>query len=384
MKMLFFHRGPHSGSVEALLSAWRSASPQVDVANFDLKAAMLDGPLGALRSAPRALWRGGLGVLRRGRGAFIESLNHSFWLSTGMTRQARRTQNKHDADCSFAMGTTYDACLPGRPHFIHTDITILANLYYPGGEEVVHRWKRWLPYEIDAIRRATAVFTRSEHITRSMREQYGLPPEKIVCVKAGFNITPLPNPDPCRFERRNIVFVGIDWERKGGPELVEAFSRARQRFPDATLTVVGCDPGIRRPGVHVAGLVPRQQVPDYLSKASIFCMPSRREPFGFAYLEGLAAGLPVVATNLGAAPDFIIDGQTGYQIGVGDVDALASRLEELLADPEKCRQMGERGRNLVATEYNWESTQRRMYKAICERLQGTNTQRSSSNGRQKA
>ena len=65
----------------------------------------------------------------------------------------------------------------------------------------------------------------SEHVTRTLLEDYGLPPERVAQVGAGCNIPDLAPPAENRYERQNMVFVGGDWERKGGPELVEAFRR---------------------------------------------------------------------------------------------------------------------------------------------------------------
>lgn len=369
MRILFFHRGGCSGSVDPLVRTWQSQQPQVRLSSFDLQAAIFEGPLSKLRTLPRAVWRGGLRTLTGGDGSFLDAVKHSLWMSRRMSRFAAEIHRRQEADISFAMGTTYDASFDGRPHFIYTDLTILANLYYPDGEESVRRWQKWLPYETEALNRAERVFTHSSHVTRSLLEQYRLPAEKVVCVKAGANVKTHKDPYPQRYEQKNVLFVGFDWERKGGPQLVEAFTRVRRCLPEATLTIIGCKPRISGPGIRVVGPVSQDQVADYLSRAMVFCMPSLREPFGFVYLEALQAGLPVIAANLGAVPDFVIDGQTGYTVPPYDIDALAARMEELLCDPDKCRQMGNRGQELIAAEYTWEQTHRRIAQAIHEALQ---------------
>ena len=142
-----------------------------------------------------------------------------------------------------------------------------------------------------------------------------------------------------------------------------------RRCPRATLTVVGADPSIDVPGVEVVGRVPQHQVSDYLGKAAVFCMPTRREAFGIVYLEAMRAGLPVVATDICAIPDFVLEGQTGYRVSVDDVDSLAARLEQLISDPQECRRMGERGRALVESKYTWARTQQMMWAAIRSALE---------------
>jgi len=171
-----------------------------------------------------------------------------------------------------------------------------------------------------------------------------------------------------RFERQNVLFIGIDWERKGGPELLQAFARLRARCTSATLTIVGCYPRTRVPGVQVVGAVPAERISDYLARATVFCMPSWREPFGIVYLEAMRAGLPVIAWDLGAVPDLIRDGENGYRVKAGDIDGLARRLEDLITSPERCRKMGECGQAIVSSRFTWDAVQQRMWTTLRENL----------------
>jgi glycosyltransferase involved in cell wall biosynthesis len=83
-------------------------------------------------------------------------------------------------------------------------------------------------------------------------------------------------------------------------------------------------------------------------------MPSIwNEPFGMPVLEGMAAGLPVVATNLGAFPDTVADGETGLLVEPGDAAGLAGAIESILSDPERARSMGAAGRARAATLFGW-------------------------------
>jgi glycosyltransferase involved in cell wall biosynthesis len=203
------------------------------------------------------------------------------------------------------------------------------------------------------------VFTRSSHIERCLVERYGCPPEKVVCVYSGGNVpapTAAPDLSEERYARKRIVFVGLRWAPKGGPHLVEAFRRVLQSHPEATLTIVGCSPALDVPNCHVAGLVSPTETARYYEDASVLCLPTTREAFGSAFVEALSYGLPVVATNLGAIPEFVIDGETGYLIDYGDVNGLAERLIALLDDPALCRKLGKRGYALTKERYNWEST----------------------------
>jgi glycosyltransferase involved in cell wall biosynthesis len=116
--------------------------------------------------------------------------------------------------------------------------------------------------------------------------------------------------------------------------------------------------------VEIVGRLPREGVARRLAEATVFCMPSRREPFGFVYLEAMQAGLPVVAARRGAAPEFVRDGCNGFTVEPDNCAGLAACLERLLSDPALCREMGQRGQHIVDTEYNWARTCSDMTRAI--------------------
>ena len=321
---------------------------------------------GKLKALPLALIVGGPAVLRAGTGNFKDSVKRTTWYIRKMERLVSNIDNSSRYDFALIVGTMIPGYQLSCPYFIYTDIPILANYEFPGGQERINFWKDCLPYERKNLAGATKVFTMSSFARSVLCQRYSLAAEKVVCVKAGCN-GPLPGRiDIKGLEGQNILFVGVDWQRKGGPELLKAFQIAKERFPQASLTIVGCSPEISEPGVTVVGKVPLNEVSEFYARAAIFCMPSRREPFGIVYLEAMWAGVPVVASDCGATPDFVIDGQTGYRVTPGNIKLLAARLEELLADPAKRRQMGRCGRLLAEKEYTWQRTSKRMLDVILE------------------
>jgi hypothetical protein len=85
--------------------------------------------------------------------------------------------------------------------------------------------------------------------------------------------------------------------------------------------------------VHLVGLVPHERVPAYLQHADAFVLPAQYEELGSVLVEAMAAGLPVVANDVGGIPDLVTDGVTGRLVERGDLPALAKALDESLADP---------------------------------------------------
>jgi len=128
---------------------------------------------------------------------------------------------------TFQTQSLFDASCPGTPHLIYTDHTHLENLKYPVSAAATRFSRAWVELEESAYRNARMVFTMSGNMPRSLVEQYGCSPQKVECVYAGSNVsaTEGENIDSGRFAAKKILFVGVDWQRKGGPVLIEAIPR---------------------------------------------------------------------------------------------------------------------------------------------------------------
>jgi glycosyltransferase involved in cell wall biosynthesis len=259
---------------------------------------------------------------------------------------------------TFQTQSFFDASLPGTPHFVYTDHTALANLNYPGFNKKNLPSPAWLECERKVYHHATLNLTMSGNITNSIVKDYGCDPDRIVNVRIGSNITVSKDEifDDTRYARMNILFVGVEWERKGGLVLVEAFKIVLNRFPNATLTIVGCMPKLDLPNCRVIGKVSRAEVSEYFKQASVFCLPTRAEPFGIVFLEAMAHKLPVVATNIGAIPEFISEGKNGYLVQPDNPQQLAEKLIEIIGSPERCKSFGEYGHRRLWDTYTWEKT----------------------------
>jgi N-acetyl-alpha-D-glucosaminyl L-malate synthase BshA len=101
--------------------------------------------------------------------------------------------------------------------------------------------------------------------------------------------------------------------------------------------------------VIFAGSVPN--IPDYLSVADVFLMPSETESFGLAALEAMACEVPVIASRVGGLPEVVRDGETGYLVPLGDVQAMAQRATQLFDDATMRHTMGQRARAIAVSEF---------------------------------
>jgi glycosyltransferase involved in cell wall biosynthesis len=268
-------------------------------------------------------------------------------------------------DCSLFNAKIHDA-----PNFVYTDHTVLANRNYPSyDKERDMLADTWLRLEHNIYNDAHMVFTRSIAIKNSVINDYGCNPAKVECIYYAPFIETRPAVSASeKYTSKRILFIGIEWERKGGPLLIEAFKRLQTIIPDARLTIAGCSPSIDVPGVEVVGLLSQDQLSFFYENSAVFCLPTRREPFGIVFIEAMSYALPVIGTNIGALPEFIIDGHNGYKIDIDDVDGLSAILVKLLTDPSMCERLGRQGYNIYLEKFTLEKTSLLLKHYVNERI----------------
>jgi glycosyltransferase involved in cell wall biosynthesis len=277
------------------------------------------------------------------------------WLSTSLDKYA----------FSFQLQSIFNTRLQGIPHFVYTDRTVIANMRYPDFDPSNLYAPDWIALEKQIYQDAAVVFSRSSYISDSIISDYHCLPARVNCVYVGTNVHPYKSENnPDRFSKRNILFVGIDWERKGGPTLLKAFEIVSKTFPDASLTIIGPSLDINHPNINVLGKLSPAELVNYYQNASIFCMPTTNEAFGVAFIEAMNFSLPIVATNIGAVPDFVNNDFNGYLVDPGDVENLAKKLIDLLSSPEKCAAFGAVSKKICIDRYNWEMVGKKIRQAV--------------------
>ena len=247
----------------------------------------------------------------------------------------------------------FDASCKGIPHFVYTDHTFRANRRYNCLRPTWPVPSDWLRMEEELYKNSALVFSTSGFAARSMVEDYGIPRERAVVTWSGCNVDP-PTSIPERSGKmRRILFVGVEWERKGGPVLVEAFSRLRAQFPELELDVVGCEG--KQEGIRFHGRLKPSDMQPFFEKADIFCLPSIAEPSAVALTEASGFGLPVVATRVGGSPERVLEGETGLLVEPSHVEDLCGAIQFLIKNPEAARKMGIVGRERVLRDFTWDA-----------------------------
>lgn len=182
---------------------------------------------------------------------------------------------------------------------------------------------------------------------------------------------------PAVLLHRDFILSVATWESKKGLDiLLRAFAELRRTNPTLALVLVGraggaestlrtlaSDLGVER-DVFFFESVPHRQVGLFLERASVFCLPSRAEPFGLAILEAGAYSRPVVASRVGGIPEIITDGESGLLVEPDNVPALGAALGRALFDKDLARDLGEGLYRRIARTLTW----RRAYQQYRELL----------------
>jgi alpha-maltose-1-phosphate synthase len=167
--------------------------------------------------------------------------------------------------------------------------------------------------------------------------------------------------------RPYVIFVGRITRQKGVPVLLQAASglvpqaqlvlcAGQADTPELEAEVTGLVDGLRatRSGVvWIPEMLPKREVIQLLTHATVFAIPSIYEPLGIVNLEAMACGTAVVGSRTGGIPEVVADGETGLLVPPGEPEPLAEALNALIGDPDRAAAMGQAGRKRAVAEFGW-------------------------------
>ncbi|SPL90655.1 Predicted glycogen synthase, ADP-glucose transglucosylase, Actinobacterial type [[Actinomadura] parvosata subsp. kistnae] len=256
-----------------------------------------------------------------------------------------------------------------------------------GGGYAISSWA-----ERTALAAADAVVAVSEGMRRDVLAAYPeIPPERVTVIHNGIDTAQYaPDPGTDVLARHGVdpgrpyvVFVGRITRQKGLVHLLHAarsFDPAAQLVlcagapdtPEIAEEVTGLVRGLDRDGVvWIQEMLPKPEVIQLLTHATVFVCPSVYEPMGIVNLEAMACETAVVATATGGIPEVVADGETGLLVPIAQgadgtphdperfAADLAERVNALLGDPARARAMGEAGRARAIEHFSWERIARR-------------------------
>ena len=227
----------------------------------------------------------------------------------------------------------------------------------------------------------------SEHTSDHVVEVEGTPREKVVTIYNGIDFDRVkPSADNFKtrirkeFEAENkflILTTGRLHPEKGYPYLFEAAAKLKKLVNKPFVWLIagkgsfetefrqrvselGCDDVIKFIGF-------RKDIPDLMSTADVFVLPSVAEAFGVVFAEAIYLGTPIVATKIGGIPEIIADGIDGVLIPPADSNAIANATKDLINNPEKLKSLANSGKQKVIERFEFEDMTRK-YEAVYEDL----------------
>jgi glycosyltransferase involved in cell wall biosynthesis len=241
--------------------------------------------------------------------------------------------------------------------------------------------------EARALYRADHVVYPSEWAAHSAIQDYGVPNEKISVFPMGANIDELPTRDEIAAARNRkqegqcrLLFIGRDWERKGGDIALGAMRVLRAHGINATLTVVGCSPsqGVDDANLHVIPfldkniLEQRRKLNELLLESAFMLFPTRRDASPVVCGEASAFGLPLIVPDIGGLA--VWQGQNGVKLHVNaSPTEYANVVESLWYDPVGYRTLAASARRTYEERLNWDAWGRSMssvFNQVMRRTQG--------------
>ena len=262
--------------------------------------------------------------------------------------------------------------------FLQTDIPIvfvedstygLLFDYYPICSNLVRR----SIYEMNviqdlALKKASAVIYSSTWAARSAIEDYGADPKKIHVVPFGANIDEPPSREVVlarkKSERCRLLFLGVDWIRKGGDIAFETLLKLEELGVQAELMVCGCTPpqGVTYERMTVIPFLDkndekqRKELEQLLMAADFLLLPTRADCTPIVFCEASAFGLPVITTHTGGVPEIVREGENGFLLPYeARGDAYAEVIARVYHDDERYAELVRTSRAAFEARLNWDA-----------------------------
>jgi glycosyltransferase involved in cell wall biosynthesis len=202
---------------------------------------------------------------------------------------------------------------------------------------------------------------------------------KNVCRSVFHEFVPISHVPPHQEDSgRYILLVGHPWYLKGADRLIEAFRRLAPDFPDVKLKLLGWYPDRSQLDPLIDGCKqiellqarPHPEALQVISRCEILVQPSRCEGLPRILMEGLAAGVPLIGSDVGGISYLVRDNETGFVVPGGDPKGLEARMRQLLLDGNLRKRLGARGYQLAHSELNEQIYVERFTEMVAATVQG--------------
>lgn len=311
---------------------------------------------------------------------------HSILLSWIYSRIICEKLKEEDFDVIFApVASTELALLRTNIPIIYTaDATFnLISNYYPdyfSGQLKISREEGNF-IEQAAINKADLLLYPSIWAGNSAIKYYGADKSKVKIIPFGANIDLTPSREEVlkksRSDKCRLLFLGVDWERKGGEIAFETLIELGRLGVDVELTVCGVIPPeeFKHEKMKVVPFLDKndpednQKLRDLFTESDFLILPSRMEAYGVVFCEANAYGLPAITTDTGGIPGVIEDGRNGYMLPLKSRGNEYARLiKDLYGDEERYLKLSRTSRDAFDEKLNWDSWAKQVSQLIKDKI----------------
>lgn len=327
------------------------------------------------------------GILSSYIGRFIKmlpfryNLDHSYLLAFLYARAFKKRIPSSNFDIVFAPRASTEVALLNIaiPIVYFTDTTFkgLYNYYeWFSGFSALSVWEG-NKIESLALNRAAMCLFSSEWAANSAVNDYNISPQKVQVVQWGPNLDSIPlREDVLAPKTRDVcklLFVGVEWERKGGFIAYEAFKYLKDQGYNVKLSICGCPipSGLNDPDMEEIPYI-NKNIPEENYKFHqmmlthhFFILPTRAECYGMVFAEASAYALPIVTTDTGGIGSVVKDGVNGFKLPLTATgEDFGKTIENIFFKRESYEEMRISTRNFFEQVLHWDNFSNQIYKVI--------------------
>ena len=292
--------------------------------------------------------------------------NHFIAKAFLASKKLQKTLKKSDVDLIFAPTTIADIAFlkTDKPIIYLNDATFHQLLNYYGGMSGFGLLSKKTTVFIEklALQKSDFLIFSSNWAAKHAEDFYQIPKDKIEVIKFGSNTTA-----PDKIVEKDysgeitFLFLGVEWERKGGQIALDAIKILRDRNYRVKLQVVGCIPPVKE--AEAMNVIPflnknnpeeARQIFNFLQNSHFMFMPTRADCTPISFCEAASYGLPVISTDTGGVAAVVEPGETGILLPLNaSSEKYADEIEILLQNPEQIRALSQNAREKYEKELNW-------------------------------
>jgi glycosyltransferase involved in cell wall biosynthesis len=299
-------------------------------------------------------------------------VKHSLLISWYAARVLKRRMGKGGYDCIVAPAASTELS------YFRTDIPVvyisdttyklISNYYVKEFRDLLgfSRWEGNL-LEKRSLEKSSLIIYSSHWAADSARQDYGIGADKLAIMPFGANMDHAPDASIIYDKEKNgvltMLFLAVDWERKGGSIAFDALRYLREKGVPARLVVCGCAPpdGFSHPDMEVIPFLNKNKKEDHdlfvslLSSVHFLILPTRADCSLIVACESNSYGVPAIATATGGVPDVVEDGVNGYCLSYdAEGPAYGELIASIFSDRERYRALVASSRKKYEEQLNWD------------------------------